>query len=721
MLESHTGDFYDLQRTTFHRVVTLTLIVAWVYLWINDLFLNALPRTSIGYCLAISLVCAASYAIQKRRPRAAPHLLVIGLWVCLIWWAQYSGAPLALYLLSTLGPIASVLTTQRSAFALTFASSLVIVMSPIPAGPEPLIVLWIVFLTGTVVLANVYWTLENTQNYQDYFRQQMYDAREQRAELVKTSKALRAAQDNLAHTNRQLRQAYRAAEEARRLKAQFAANVSHEFRTPINLIVGFSEMIVTTPQAYGVPLPYVYRADVHAIYRNAKHLQGLINDVLDVSQIEAGQMLIVREEVDFRALLTETAALARDLVESRGLGFQVALPDHLPTLPVDRLRIRQIILNLLSNAARFTDSGTVKLWADLEGADLCIGVSDTGIGIPSGEMGRIFDEFYQSESALSRRKGGSGLGLTLSKRFAEMHGGILRVESAGIPGQGSTFRLLLPLSASGGSKSIGLGLATPEPVRETREFLVLDDDAAVTQMFERYAGKHHAIGVSNAEEAARLAGTISPAAIIVDKQRAAVLEDAIFSASPVPVITCQMPSGRRAMQQRGVTDYLVKPVSADALLNALSELAGQIKTVLIVDDDPDLVRMFGRMLQAEPHSYQVWKAFNGREGLAMMRQQPPDAVILDLLMPDMDGMTVIEQMKADPLLAQVPIVLASARGAVDAILPTTGGELVVRKPSGFQPIELVQCVEALVSAFTPASGPMLAENLPVWGASAYNR
>jgi signal transduction histidine kinase/CheY-like chemotaxis protein len=720
MLEVPTSDFYDLQRKTFHQVIALTLAFAWACLWINDLFLAALPSTAIIYCLAVALICAASYQLQKWRPRAASHLFVIGLWVCQVWGTQYYRAPLFLYLLAIPCLIASILSTRFIALGLTIASSLVIVMSDVTPAPEPLVALWAMFLTGAIVLGSVYRALENTQNYQDYFRDQMHNARAHRAELMKLTKALREAQESLVHVNNQLRHAHRAAEETRRLKAQFAANVSHEFRTPINLIVGFSEMIVTTPQAYGTPLPYAYRADLHAIYRNAKHLQGLINDVLDISQLEAGQMIIVREEVDFAVILAETADLARDLIEGRGLVFRVTIPENLPTLAVDRLRIRQTILNLLSNAARFTDKGTVHLWAEVDNTYLIIGVSDTGIGIATAEMERIFEEFYQSARVEGRGKGGSGLGLTLSKRFVEMHGGLLRVESAGIPGQGSVFRILLPLNAPDRPEPVRARLSAPETVHEAREFIVLDNDSAVTQLFERYASKHRAIGVSSVEDAARLAQAAC-LAIVVDKQKVGVLADTLPADSLVPVITCQMPSGRREMQQRGVTDYLVKPVSADALLKILSKLPGQIRTVMIIDDDPDLVRMFSRILQAAPNGYQVWRAFDGQEGLAMMRQQAPDAVILDLLMPNVDGWAVIDQMKADPLLARVPIVLASARGAVDAILPTTDGELAAHKPGGFQPVELVRCIEALVEAFSPANGPIHAENPPVWEASVNNR
>jgi len=295
-----------------------------------------------------------------------------------------------------------------------------------------------------VSFSNLVEALRMAWDYEHYAIAQMQEAREHRAQLMKLTKALEEARQELGHANIQLRRAYSAAEEARRLKAMFAANVSHEFRTPINLIVGFSEMIVSAPQAYSERLPQAYLSDLETIFECAKHLQSLISDVLDISQVEAGYMAMVKELADPREVILEAASLARDLIHSAGLSFNLAVPPCLPALWIDRTRIRQVLLNLLSNAVRFTDHGTIGLQVTDHTTHLTIAISDTGTGIRAEDIPHIFDAFYQAEESDYRLSQGSGLGLTLSQQFVSLHGGSIAVESTGIPGQGTTFTVTLP-------------------------------------------------------------------------------------------------------------------------------------------------------------------------------------------------------------------------------------------------------------------------------------
>jgi DNA-binding response OmpR family regulator len=282
------------------------------------------------------------------------------------------------------------------------------------------------------------------------------------------------------------------------------------------------------------------------------------------------------------------------------------------------------------------------------------------------------------------------------------------VDSAGVPGRGSTFYFTLPRQEhlpaweSGGPRLI------PQSADEPQYFIVFDDDPAIIQLFERYSSKHRVIGVRDQAEVQRLVNTIRPSALVMDEEHisAGLLEAIHSTACPTPIISCTMPSGRRAVQMSGVADYLVKPVSNEALSGTLARLGVPIREVLIIDDDQDIVRMFSRMLQAMPQPPQLRKAYSANEGLALMQQQRPDVIILDLLMPEVDGFELIRRMKDDTALANIPIILASARGAADAIAPSSDGKLIVRKPAGFQPIELVRCVEALVDSFNPPSVPV---------------
>jgi CheY-like chemotaxis protein len=207
-----------------------------------------------------------------------------------------------------------------------------------------------------------------------------------------------------------------------------------------------------------------------------------------------------------------------------------------------------------------------------------------------------------------------------------------------------------------------------------------------------------------------LVKAIEPTALIMDAHLDSQIQDALAD-YPIPIIQCMMPSGKRAMQRYGISDFLVKPVTFEALSSALEKLAVPVKNVLVVDDEPDIVRLFTRMLQRLPQPCQVRKAYSGIECLRLMSNQRPDVVILDLLLPDIDGLSVVEQIKQDPLLTEVSIVLASAFGASDALQKTAHGNLTVSKRQGFEPIELVRCVEALVGAFKPAIEQASGENL----------
>lgn len=728
ILQDRRDTLIELQRRTLDLILLLTSVSVWMGLLLGDVYARSVTTEVIAFGVGVELVCGICFWLRGSHFRLAAHFLVAGLWVCNGLAAYHFTDPLFLFLFPFISIVAGALLHAATACVMTLATSafmllLMAVSLPSQVILPPLYLTWFSLGIMLSVQGGLYQALGIAWSYQDYATEQMRDAREHRGQLMKLTKALQEATHDLQRANTQLRHAQNVAEEARRLKAQFAANVSHELRTPINLIVGFSEMMIMAPEAYGELLPSAYRADLHAIYRNGKHLQGLINDVLDISQIEAGRMIVMKERADPRQVILEAVELARDLVKSRGLALNVLVPETLPPVSIDRLRVRQVILNLLSNATRFTDQGSITLRVEVDEACLQISVADTGIGIRAEDLGRVFEEFNQLDGSLSRRQGGTGLGLALSKHFVKLHGGRMWVESEGIPGKGSTFYFTLPLDTHATAQRSLVTAAPAAPDGDARHLVVLDEDPAILQLFERYTDKHHVASARDFDEASRLVERIHPTALVVDRKHFEAQGEPVIRklSDKTPVICCPMPSGRRVVQSLGVADYLVKPVSRRALLDALERLRRPIRTVLVVDDDRDVVRMFSRMLRAAPQAYDVIQAYSGEEGLAQMRKHPPDAVVLDLLMPDVDGFAVIEHMKADPSLADVAIVLISARGAVDTIAPSAEGELTVSKPAGFQPVELVRCVEALVDALTPASVSAHSENPLDRGVSSQNR
>jgi signal transduction histidine kinase/CheY-like chemotaxis protein len=697
----------ELRQNTFDLFLVFVSFSSAVIIWLANIKTRTSPPIVAILWISVELICILSWFLRRRYLRFAIRFALSGLWAVNAIAVQVFVLPFFWYLFVLLILATSIIARRRTAFTMTVFTTIYlsfVLNGDLLTGPLlPVLMAWFTLLTSFIAFHSLYEALDMAWSYQDYAVQQMFEAREHRANLMKTTKALNDVRQDLERANTQLTHAHRAAEEARRLKAQFAANVSHELRTPINLIVGFSETIVVSPESYGVPLPPVYWADMNTIYRSAKHLQSLINDVLDVSQIEAGKMAIVKEEINSRQVIDEAANIARDLIESRGLHFKVVLPRPMPTMYLDRTRIRQVILNLLSNAARFTNTGTITLAATVEEAELRVTVSDTGIGIPASDINRVFEEFHQVEGSLSRRRGGSGLGLTLSKQFVEQHGGKIWAESDGIPGKGSTFTISLPLIDQSVTQKVGTGPLGAANRDGARYFVVMDEDPAILQLFKRYSNKHRAVSTDSYDEALRLVDAIQPAALVINEraESAQMLSHLHDLGNQTPVITCAMPSGRRGLAIPADTALLEKPITGDALRQAMERIAPKAKSILLIAEDREMIRMFTSMIQGLPIPYQLWKAYSNEEGLALMAEQHPDAVVFDIMSLDKDAIKIIQHIHNDPMLRKIPLIVSSASGDLDGLSPASEGLIRIQRNAGFQPMELVRCVEALVDVLTP--------------------
>ena len=668
--------------------------------WLGSVF--APTEVLTYYSVALVAIGVASYFVSQAHFALSTILFMASYWILNVYMLHSYAHALFVGILAIQIPIISHLTKNRVGAFVAIITSLAVANATLDDKLTHLALVWMLWCVGYILSRGFVNALEMSLNYQRYILIQMDEARQHRADLASLTKSLMEAQQRLYHLNGQLRYARDLADEARRLKAQFASNVSHELRTPINLIVGFSEVMATTPEAYNVALPSDYRPDVLAIYRNARHLQSLINDILDISQVEAEHLAIIKEYCSLSTILHESVRLTRGLVEERGVKLTTDIPRKLPHVWVDRTRIRQVMLNLVANAVRFTDQGCVTIRACVieEGA-VRIDVQDTGIGISQDHLLRVFDEFYQIPDR-NGRTSGTGLGLTLSKKLVQQHGGRMWVESTGIPGDGSIFSFTLPISDN------LTGLSTPElPYRKSMEVrqrvFVIDRDPAVRHLFKRYTRNCEVIELHHFDECLGIISKLHPAAIISQSDVVSPhIEKTIEAISPqTALVVCDLPSGKRAMQEMGVSDYLVKPISREGILSALNNLDVSIIDILIVDDDPDFVRMIRRMLHTPNHKYAIRHAYGGREGLAKMRAQCPDVVVLDIMMPDADGFSVIEMMKADPILVDVPIIVVSAKGSSEAIVPRLDGAIRINRGCGFQTIELVNSLDAFVSQLKP--------------------
>ncbi|WP_394827492.1 response regulator [Pendulispora albinea] len=454
-------------------------------------------------------------------------------------------------------------------------------------------------------------------------------------------------------------------EAAARLKSEFLANFSHEIRTPLNGILGYCDLLM---RGEGTRLTPHGRRDLNVIKTNAKTLLSLINDILDLSKIEAGRIEIVRERVDVTELIEESAATIKELIRSKDVELVTHVADNAALAFTDSLKLRQIILNLLSNAAKFTDTGEIHVSASATGDDLVIEVEDTGVGIPAEELRNIFEKFRQVDGSSTRRAGGTGLGLAIVRELARVLGGTASVTSA--VGRGSKFTVILP-------GAIDAGRVTP-PVENPNviaralpvdgcSVLVVDDDPMVQTLVrsELETAGFTAIVVGDGVQALQQARARRPNVILLDLHLpklhgwdvlTELKSDPALSSIPVVIVSVEEQRARGFSM--GACEYLVKPVESDHLVSVVRRvIAPGGGEVLIVDDDAATRELVTRVLQG--HGFPTADARDGSEALVRMKVSPPSLLILDLVMPKVDGFEVIRRMRAEG--PNVPVVVLTGK------------------------------------------------------------
>ena len=708
MTAAHQRDIRD----EFMNITLLLLSLGlWALIVAGDILPGNLPDIIMFDAVLMMAACGLSYFIKTRSFNFACFFLLFCIALIAVQLAIASADATALYLIPASLIVAVILLTPMW-IALSLGVNCLFLLDFAPPGTAAfMLALSAINLVSFGLLKRYFVNqLKISQGFQDYAAEQMNEARESRAELALMSKQLQEYQERLRVINRKLEIAFEHAEESRNAKARFAANVSHELRTPINLIVGFSEVINLAPELYDEPLPASYRADVQAIYRNARHLQNLINDVLDISQLEARHLAIVKEKVNLRDCIRETSDMVADLIAKKGLDFQIDIPPDLPDMWFDPVRVRQILLNLLVNAERFTSEGGIAIEVVADEKEAIVSVIDTGVGLSEVDIQNVFEEFYQvgADDALGEK--GSGLGLTLSRELIRLHGGTMTASSAGQPGLGSRFSFSLPTT-----QNLVARMPSSHPsgkaLESEKRILVFDADEAVTGFFARYLNAHTVRECNTEADALAALSQFEPDVLLLARgeRHPQLLDEISGNHLGLTIITLPMPSGRSAIRERGVHDYLVKPVSRAMLGKALSQFGADLRSIMIIDDNRDIVRLFSRTLRSLKAPYDIRAADNGPEGLRMMREQPPDLLMLDVLMPGMDGFEVIAAMQADEALRGIPVILISAKGASESITPDIYGEITLRRKSGYSPIELVTCVQAIIDSIRQRADLKLAK------------
>ena len=491
---------------------------------------------------------------------------------------------------------------------------------------------------------------------------------------------LKNREAQLAQSVEQLKEARDQAMQATQAKSQFLANMSHELRTPLNAIIGYSEMLEEDAEDRGDDTAV---ADLKKIHNAGRHLLSLINEILDLAKIEVGKMELYLEEVDLAGLLDDITNTILPVIESHGNRLQLDVPQGLGIIRTDQTKLRQMLLNLLSNAAKFTEQGQVTLAVSRSlqnGVDwLTIAVQDTGIGMNAEQLGRVFDEFAQADASTTRKYGGTGLGLSISQRFCHMLGGQIEVTSES--GKGSVFTIHIPADSSNPEE------LQPAAIESTRlasggngdtgqgKVLVIDDDPVVRELISRFLTKEgfQVICASAGSEGVAMAKQHKPDVISLDVLMPGMdgwsvlmqLKDADETAD-TPVIMVSIIDEKKIGYSLGAADYLTKPIDRKRLIHVMDKhCQGRfVGPVLLVDDDAAVRGLVCAMLEKE--DVDVVQAADGQQALELLEQLSPQIILLDLMMPVMDGFEFLEELKKRPELQSVPVVVITAKDLTEA-------------------------------------------------------
>jgi len=475
------------------------------------------------------------------------------------------------------------------------------------------------------------------------------------------------------------------AEAANRTKSAFLANMSHELRTPMNAIIGYSEMLAEEAEDAGVE---EFIPDLNKIQSAGKHLLSLINDILDLSKIESGKMTVYLEAFDVKSLVEDVAATVKPLLAKNNNQLILNIQPDLGPMTSDLTKVRQTLFNLLSNASKFTENGTITLSTQLDqsglSSNVTFAVQDTGIGMTPEQCGKLFQAFSQADASTTRKYGGTGLGLAISRRFCQILGGDITVAS--IPGTGSTFTVILPLQSvdttatehhpetpAASTKPAAAATQSADTGSSRGVIVVIDDDANVRHLMERFLNRE-GFTVHTAADGASGVALVrqhKPMAVTSDIMMPGMDGWSVLSAiksdpeiSDIPVIMLTMGDTQELGFALGAFDFLSKPLDRNQLLKALERInlpASSETEILIVEDDRDTRELLQRTLEREG-----WKVITATDGVNAIEllagaARVPDLVLLDLMMPRLDGFGVLDAIRKNPLWASIPVVILTAK------------------------------------------------------------
>lgn len=517
---------------------------------------------------------------------------------------------------------------------------------------EAFFAITLAIVVAQVIVDRLYTALHWYSSMNERMEQLLRETQQHRAELKKTLASLKNAYNLQQRIQQELIEARQQAVEARQLKERFAANISHELRTPLNIIMGFSEVIHLSPEVYTeMVLPVTLRRDISQIYQNSRYLLELVDDILDLSHIEQTEFTLQLEPTDLFRFLEEFRLSSIDLLNNHPAEFDMDYPTELPVVLIDQVRIRQVLLNLLNNARKYTSQGTIHISVEHNQQQIVFYVADTGIGVAQADLERIFDAYYQVDYKLSRGQGGAGLGLAICKKFVEAHGGIIWVNSE--LGQGSTFSFTLPVANIVATPAISTAPISKEQHRRPRVAIVEQNQHIVNVLQNHLAGFD--VVPLHQSEISCLSGYDE--LVIMNRQFAQPMDN-ISS----PIIEYVLPHAS-VLDDQLVMSTLIKPVTSEKLLYELEKIE-DLNHVLVIDDNRGFVQMIERILRGAKPELSIARAFTSGEGLRRLTQERPDVILLDLYIAQDNGLQFLGRVRENPEWRDIPIILITAHNVL---------------------------------------------------------
>ena len=613
-----------------HKPVSLQLLCLWLTVIVCIFVLRWLSHASSALASKLFIVglhLSFFVACLTQTSQWLPFIAILLAFVAILIHARL-GTALSIMILAAMGIMAH---TGLRDYPIEFFFAMIVAIA-----------------IAQVIVDRLYTALHWYSSMNERMEQLLRETQQNRAELRKTLESLRNAYNLQQRIQQELIEARQQAVEARQLKERFAANISHELRTPLNIIMGFSEVIHLSPEVYTeTALPVTLRRDISQIYQNSRYLLELVDDILDLSHIEQTEFTLQLEPTDLYQFLEDFRRSGIDLLNNHPADFKMHYPPELPIILIDQVRIRQVLLNLLNNARRYTAQGAIQVSVERNPQQIIFHVSDTGIGIAKIEQERIFDAYYQVDYKLSREQGGAGLGLAICKKFVEAHGGIIWVSSE--YGKGSTFSFTLPVANIASAPVLPAASAAPDQ-RYRPRVAILEQNQQILNALQNHLPDFD-VAPLPPTEANHHGG--ADELVIMNQACASTVE------SPAcPAIEYVLPR-TAVLADDLIMATLIKPVTPAKLLRELGKIES-LKRVLVIDDNRGFVQMIERILRgAKPH-LSIARAFTSNEGLRQLRRKKPDVILLDLYIAKDNGLQFLKQVREEAAWRDIPIILITA-------------------------------------------------------------